>query len=89
MAGDTDSTDFPGTSGGAQTSYAGSNDVFVARLTADLAAGSGGGSGGGGSGGGSSGGGGGCSMTGHASPVNAIAWLLLPAFALARRIRRK
>ncbi len=51
VAGETDSTDFPGTSGGAQASYRGF-DAFVARLTADLAAGSGSGSGGSGSGGG-------------------------------------
>ena len=53
VAGETESTNFPGTSGGAQTSYGGGNkDAFVARLTADLAAVSGSGSGGSGSGGG-------------------------------------
>jgi len=51
VAGYTTSTDFPGTSGGAQASNNGSSDAFVARLTADLAAGSGSGSGGSGSGG--------------------------------------
>jgi hypothetical protein len=51
VAGWTLSTDFPGTSGGAQASYGGGYDAFVARLTADLAAGSGSGSGGSGSGG--------------------------------------
>ncbi len=48
-------------------------------------------SGGGGTGGG--GGGGGCSMTGSASSMagvwNILAWLSVPLFALARRIRRK
>jgi uncharacterized repeat protein (TIGR02543 family) len=51
------------------------------------------GGGGGGSGGGSGGGGGGCSMTGSASSMaglwNILVWLSVPAFALARRIRRK
>jgi hypothetical protein len=51
VAGWTSSTDFPNTSGGAQASIRGSSDAFVARLTADLAAGSGSGSGGSGSGG--------------------------------------
>jgi len=118
VAGNTNSTDFPNTSGGAQGTYGGSTDAFVARLTADLAAdsGSGGGSGGsdsgsgsggsgtGGSGTGGSGGsgavggtggggGGGCSMTGSASSMaglwNILVWLSVPAFALARRIRRR
>ncbi len=57
-----------------------------------------GGGGGGGSGsgfgsGGTCGGGGGCSMTGSASSVaglwNILAWLSVPFFALARRIRRR
>jgi hypothetical protein len=51
VAGGTDSNNFPRTSGGAQTGRGGNSDAFVARLTADLAAGSGSGSGGGGSGG--------------------------------------
>jgi hypothetical protein len=52
VAGETKSTNFPGTSGGAQTSYGrGDKDAFVARLTANLAA-TGGSEGGGGSGGG-------------------------------------
>jgi hypothetical protein len=38
VAGFTLSFDFPGTSGGAQTSYAGDGDAFVCRLTGDLAA---------------------------------------------------
>jgi hypothetical protein len=39
VAGETKSTNFPGTSGGAQTSYGGGKeDAFVARLTANLAA---------------------------------------------------
>jgi hypothetical protein len=52
VAGVTNSTNFPRTSGGAQTSYGGGqSDAFVARLTADLAA-TGGSDGGSGSGGG-------------------------------------
>ncbi len=86
VAGETDSNNFPGTSGGAQTGRGGNFDAFVTRLTADLAAGSGTGSGGGG-------GGGGCSMTGSASSTaglwNILAWLSVPLFALARRIRKK
>jgi len=39
VAGSTSSTDFPNTNGGAQTSNNGNGDAFVARLTADLAAG--------------------------------------------------
>jgi len=50
---------------------------------------SGGGSGGSSAGVSSSGGGGGCSMGGSASGVNALGWLLLPAFALVRRLRRR
>ncbi len=38
VAGRTYSTNFPGTSGGAQASNGGQSDAFVARLTADLAA---------------------------------------------------
>jgi uncharacterized membrane protein YgcG len=98
VAGVTYSTNFPNTTGGAQASKGGQYDAFVARLSADLAAGSG--SGGGGGGGGSGGGGGGstspifgCSMTGSASSVaglwNILVWLAVPVFALARRIRRK
>jgi hypothetical protein len=37
VAGETTSTDFPGTAGGAQTANGGSTDAFVARLSADLA----------------------------------------------------
>jgi hypothetical protein len=52
VAGWTSSDDFPNTSGGAQASRRGFSDAFVARLTADLAAGSGsGGSSGSGGGG--------------------------------------
>jgi uncharacterized repeat protein (TIGR02543 family) len=56
--------------------------------------GSGTGSGSGSSGGsGGTGGGGGCSMTGSASSMagvwNILAWLSVPTFALARRIRRR
>jgi hypothetical protein len=36
VAGNTGSTNFPGTAGGARAASAGGNDVFVARLTGDL-----------------------------------------------------
>jgi uncharacterized repeat protein (TIGR02543 family) len=52
-----------------------------------------GGSGSGGSGTGGGGGGGGCSMTGSASSIaglwNILVWLSVPAFVVARRIRKK
>src|SRR5439155_23606709 len=38
VAGVTDSTDFPGTSGGAQSAFGGIGDAFVARLNASLTA---------------------------------------------------
>jgi hypothetical protein len=38
VAGQTSSNNFPKTAGGAQASYGGSGDGFVAQLTADLAA---------------------------------------------------
>jgi hypothetical protein len=41
VAGQTRSTNFPGTTGGPQTTYGGVSDAFVARLTADLTAGGG------------------------------------------------
>jgi hypothetical protein len=89
VAGKTESRNFPKTTGGAQASNGGSADAFVARLSADLAAGSG--SGGGGSGG--SGGGGGSHMTGSVSSLtgawNILLLLSVPAFVLVRRIRRK
>ncbi len=83
VAGMTDSRDFPKTTGGAQANYGGGGgvDAFVARLSADLAdllpaAKSGG-----------------CSMTGSASSLtgiwNIFVWLSVPAFALARGIRRR
>jgi hypothetical protein len=103
VAGGTVSYDFPKTTGGAQTEcnecYIGRIDVigdaFVARLTANLAAtgGSDGGSGSGGRSGGCAGGGSGCSTTGSASSMaglwNILVWLSVPAFMLARRIRRR
>jgi hypothetical protein len=86
VAGYTTSTNFPKTACGAQTKcnkcivsgYIGSGDAFVARLTADLAAGRGSSSGG-------SGGGGGCGhpMTGSKSPKASL------PFVAARRIRRR
>lgn len=36
VAGDTDSTDFPGISGGAQMAYAGGSESFISRLTPSL-----------------------------------------------------
>jgi muconolactone delta-isomerase len=81
VAGETSSEDFPQTAGGAQAKYSGSDDAFVARLSADLAAGRGFGSGCG------------CPMTSStsskASLWNIFVWLSFPAFVLARRIRRK
>jgi len=89
VAGWTVSYDFPKTAGGAQTECKGCNigriyiihDAFVASLTADLAAGR------------SSGNGGGFHTTGSVSfPTsfwNILLLLSVPAFVLARRIRRK
>jgi hypothetical protein len=81
VAGETHSEDFPQTAGGAQAKFGGSDDAFVARLSADLAAGRG------------LGGGCGCPMTSStsskASLWNILVWLSFPAFVLARRIRRK
>jgi len=87
VVGHTFSSNFPKTTGGAQTKCNKcfvsrafvSGDAFVARLTADLAAGR------------SSGGG--SSMIASAfSPVgfwNILVWLSFPAFIVARRIRRR
>jgi len=73
--------------------YVGSLENFTCGLREG---GGGGGGGGGGSGSGSGsggGGGGGCSMTGSASSMaglwNILVWLSVPAFVLARRIRRR
>jgi FOG: PKD repeat len=81
VAGGTGSISFPKTTGGAQASNGGGIDAFVARLTADLAAGR------------SSGGGSVSPMTASASSTSSFWSILLllsvPAFALARRIRRK
>jgi hypothetical protein len=89
VAGYTLSSNFPKTAGGAQTKCnecfasraGGSGDAFVARLTADLA------------GGRKSSDGGGYYTTGSVSSMagfwNILVWLSVPAFALARRIRRK
>jgi hypothetical protein len=95
VAGWTNSTNFPKTTGGAQASRGGREDAFVARLTANLAAtgGSDCGSGFGGGSGGCAGGGSGCSTTGSASSMaglwNILVWLSVPVFALARGIRRR
>ena len=82
VAGWTTSTDFPRTSGGAQGRYGdGPYDAFVASLTADLAAGR------------SSGNGGGFHTTGSVSfPTsfwNILLLLSVPAFVVAKRIRKK
>jgi hypothetical protein len=81
VAGKTDSNNFPGTSGGAQTGRGGLSDAFVARLTADLAAGR------------SFGSGGGFYMTDSvSSPAsfwNILLLLSVPAFVVARRIKRR
>jgi hypothetical protein len=99
VAGYTVSDDFPKTTGGAQPECDCNlgrimiGDAFVARLTADLAAGRSSGGGSGSSGGSGTGGGGGCSMTGSASSMaglwNILVWLSVPAFMLARRIRTR
>ncbi|MFZ8784287.1 hypothetical protein [Thermocrinis sp.] len=86
VAGHTLSSNFPKTACGAQTEcnecitseYSGSGDAFVARLSADLAAGNGSDSGGSGSGGGC-----GYPMTGSKSSKASL------AFVVARRIRRR
>ncbi|MFZ8787980.1 MAG: hypothetical protein ACO2O3_21345, partial [Thermocrinis sp.] len=81
VAGWTKSKDFPRTAGGVQANSGGYDDAFVARLTADLAAGRG------------LGGGCGCPMTSStsskASLWNILVWLSFPAFVVARRIRRR
>jgi len=78
VAGGTGSTSFPKTTGGAQASNGGGIDAFVARLTADLAAGRSSGSV--------------SSMTASASSTanfwNILVWLSVPAFVVARRIRK-
>jgi hypothetical protein len=84
VAGETRSVDFPETTGGAQASCGNCGsylDAFVARLTADLAADK------------KSGGGGGSYMTASVSSLTG-AWTILlllsvPAFVVARRIRKR
>jgi hypothetical protein len=82
VAGETWSDNFPNTTGGAQVSYGGGyKDAFVARLSVDLAAGR------------SSSDGSGYYMTGSVFSLTG-AWKILlllpvPAFALARKIRKR
>jgi muconolactone delta-isomerase len=79
VAGFTRSPNFPITTGGAQASFNGGADAFVARLSAELAAGR------------SSAGGGGYHITGSAPSLagvwNILLLLSVPAFVVARRIR--
>jgi len=81
VAGHTSSTNFPNTSGGAQASKDRDFDAFVARLSANLAAGK------------NSGSGGGFYMIGFVSSLTG-AWTILlllfvPAFLVTRRIRKR
>ncbi len=81
VVGSTGSADFPNTTGGAQKDYGGYWDAFVARLSADLAAGR------------RSADGGGYRITGSVSSLtdawNILLLLSVPAFVLTRRIRRR
>jgi hypothetical protein len=80
VAGKTKSTNFPKTAGGTQVDKRGSTDAFIARLSADLSVGK-------------KSAGGRYNVTGSASSMaglwNILVWLSVPAFALARRIRKK
>jgi hypothetical protein len=80
VTGWTSSDNFPRTTGGAQENNRGWRDAFVARLSADLASGS------------RSSGGGGYHMTGSVSSIagfwNILLLLSVPAFVVARRIRK-
>jgi cell division protein FtsI/penicillin-binding protein 2 len=81
VAGKTKSTNFPNTAGGAQASNRGVTDAFVTRLSADLAASR------------KSSDGGGYYTTGSlssmASAWNILLLLSVPAFVVARRIRKR
>jgi len=80
VAGKTKSTNFPNTAGGTQASNRGGIDAFVARLSAELAADK------------KSSGGGGYHVTDFASSMastwNILLLLSVPAFVVARRIRK-
>jgi hypothetical protein len=78
MAGKTESTNFPNTTGGAQATNGGGTDVFVARLSADLSAGKK-----------SAGGGFYTTSSAMASAWNILLLLSVPAFVVARRIRKR
>jgi muconolactone delta-isomerase len=83
VAGITWSDDFPNTTGGAQASYGGGyKDAFVARLSADLAAGRSAKDG-------SSGSPKTASVSSTAGLWNILLLLSVPAFALAKRIRKR
>jgi uncharacterized repeat protein (TIGR02543 family) len=81
-----------GGGGGGSDSGSGSGGSGTGGSGSGTGSGSGS-SGGSGSGTGGGGGGGGCSMTGSASSMaglwNILVWLSVPAFVLARRIRKK
>jgi hypothetical protein len=78
MVGKTESTNFPNTTGGAQATNGGGTDAFVARMSADLSAGKK-----------SAGGGFYTTSSAMASAWNILLLLFVPAFVVARRIRKR
>jgi hypothetical protein len=78
MVGKTESTNFPNTTGGAQATNGGGTDAFVARLSADLSAGKK-----------SAGGGFYTTSSAMASAWNILLLLSVPAFVVARRIKKR
>ncbi|MFZ8859776.1 MAG: hypothetical protein ACO2PP_04650, partial [Thermocrinis sp.] len=78
MVGKTESTNFPNTTGGAQATNGGGTDAFVARLSADLSAGKK-----------SAGGGFYTTSSAMASAWNILLLLSVPAFVVARRMRKR
>jgi muconolactone delta-isomerase len=77
MVGKTESTNFPNTTGGGQATDGGGTDAFVARLSADLSAGKK-----------SADGGFYTTSSAMASAWNILLLLSVPAFVVARRIRK-